>query len=143
MMAILEGHRAIVTGGGSGMGAASARRMAEEGAQVAVFDLNGDAAEAVAKEIGGRPYAVDVSEWPQMAEAVRRAGVEMGGLSILHNNAGISLGTELHEIEADQFRRVVDVNLVGTFFGMKAAIPMMLEGGDGRIVSTASISGVR
>ncbi|MGH9208401.1 MAG: SDR family NAD(P)-dependent oxidoreductase [Acidimicrobiales bacterium] len=142
-MPLLEGHRAIVTGGGSGMGAATAQRMAEEGAAVAVFDVNGEAAEEVAAKIGGRSFAVDVSDWTQMEEAVNTAASEMGGISILHNNAGVSLGTGLHEIEPEAFRRVIDVNLVGTFFGIKAAVPLMLAGGDGRIVSTASISGVR
>jgi NAD(P)-dependent dehydrogenase (short-subunit alcohol dehydrogenase family) len=117
--------------------------MVEEGAQVAVFDLDHEGVEAVAREIGAHAFTVDVADWPQMSEAVTRAGERMGGLSILHNNAGIALCTGLHEIEPETFRRILDVNLVGTFFGMKAAIPLMLAGGDGRIVSTASISGVR
>jgi NAD(P)-dependent dehydrogenase (short-subunit alcohol dehydrogenase family) len=142
-MGMLDGHRAIVTGGGSGMGAATARRMAEEGARVAVFDKNGDAAREVGQETEGHFFRVDVADWDQMSGAVRHAAEQMGGLSILHNNAGISLCTGLHEIEPDDFRRIVDVNLIGTFFGFKAAIPIMLAGGDGRIVSTASISGVR
>ena len=142
-MGLLEGHRAIVTGAASGMGAATARRMAEEGARVSLFDRVGDQAAEVAGEIGGRAYEVDVADWDQMRSAVNQAADDMGGLSILHNNAGVSLCTALHEIEPAEFRRIVDVNLVGTFFGLKAAVPIMLAGGDGRIVSTASISGVR
>jgi NAD(P)-dependent dehydrogenase (short-subunit alcohol dehydrogenase family) len=143
LMGLLAGHRAIVTGGGSGMGEATAERMAQEGAQVAVFDLNGDAASEVAKRVGGRAYHVDVSDWAQMSDAVGRAAADISGLSILHNNAGVSLCTGLEEIEPEEFRRILDVNLVGTFFGLKAAIPIMQRGGDGRIVNTASISGVR
>jgi NAD(P)-dependent dehydrogenase (short-subunit alcohol dehydrogenase family) len=144
-LGLLNGHRAIVTGGGSGMGAATCRRMAAEGAQVSVFDLDGDAAHRTAVEIGGQSYAVDVSDWEAMSAAVEQAADEMGGLSVLHNNAGVSAGAahSIHEFEPDRWRHVLDVNLTGTFYGMKAAIPHMLRGGDGRIVSTASISGVR
>jgi NAD(P)-dependent dehydrogenase (short-subunit alcohol dehydrogenase family) len=67
----------------------------------------------------------------------------MGGLTILHNNAGVSGSTGLEEIAPDDWRRLIDVNLTGTFYGIKAAAPIMLAGGDGRIVNTASISGVR
>jgi 3alpha(or 20beta)-hydroxysteroid dehydrogenase len=142
-MGMLDGHRAIVTGAGSGMGAATARRMAEEGAQVAVFDIQADAAADVARAVGGRAWTVDVSNWAQMSDAVQRAAEDMGGLSILHNNAGVAINAGLEEIDPDEFRRIVEINLMGTFFGMRAAVPIMLAGGDGRIVSTASISGVR
>jgi NAD(P)-dependent dehydrogenase (short-subunit alcohol dehydrogenase family) len=142
-MGLLDGHRAIVTGGGSGMGAATARRFVDEGARVAVFDINGQAAGDVAEEIGALSYAVDVSDWSQMSEAVTSASRAMGGLSILHNNAGVAGSTGLEDIEPDDWRRMVDVNLTGPFFGIKAAAPIMLAGGDGRIVNTASISGVR
>ncbi len=142
-MGLLDRQRAIVTGGGSGMGAATCRRMAAEGALVAVFDMDGDRANAVAREIGGRSYVVDVADWEQMRDTVDRAADDMGGLSVLHNNAGVGMCTGLHEIEPEDWTRVLAVNLTGTFHGMKAAIPIMLDGGDGRIVSTASISGVR
>jgi NAD(P)-dependent dehydrogenase (short-subunit alcohol dehydrogenase family) len=142
-MGLLEGHRAIVTGGGSGMGKATARKMVEEGAQVAVFDQNGDAAGEVAQAIGGRPYVVDMADWDQVSMAIAAAADVMGGLSILHNNAGVSTNSGLDEIEPADFRRIVEVNLMGTFFGIRAAAPIMLRGGDGRIVNTASISGVR
>jgi len=142
-MGLLEGHRAIVTGGGSGMGAATAQRMAEEGATVAVFDQNADAAHAVAEKVGGSAYQVDVADWEQVQQAVEAAATAMGGLTILHNNAGVSGMSGLDEFEPAEFRRIVEVNLFGVFHGMKAAIPLMVSGGDGRIVNTASISGVR
>jgi NAD(P)-dependent dehydrogenase (short-subunit alcohol dehydrogenase family) len=125
------------------MGAATARKMAEEGARVTIFDQNGDAANEIAKEINGRAYVVDVGDWSQVTDAVSDAADAMGGLSILHNNAGISTNAGLEEIEPDQFRRIVEVNLLGTFFGIRAAAPIMLRENDGRIVNTASISGVR
>jgi len=142
-MGLLDGHRAIVTGGGSGMGTATAQRMAEEGAVVAVFDQNAEAANAVAEQVGGTAHQVDVADWDQVRRAVDAATRVMGGLTILHNNAGVSGMSGLDETEPAEFRRIVEVNLFGVFYGMKAAIPHMLSGGDGRIVNTASISGVR
>lgn len=142
-MGLLDGHRAIVTGGGSGMGAATARRFVAEGARVAVFDINAEAVNRVADEIDATAYAVDVSDWRQVSEAVHDASEAMGGVSILHNNAGVSGATGLEDIEPEDWRHLLDVNLTGPFFGIKAVAPIMLAAGDGRIVNTASISGVR
>src|SRR5437588_9557854 len=88
-MGMLDGHKAIVTGGASGIGRATCRRMAEEGAAVAVLDLNGDLAEAVANDIGGRGYQVDVADADQVRQAVEQAARTMGGLSVMFNNAGV------------------------------------------------------
>jgi len=140
---LLEGHRAIVTGGASGMGEATARRMVEEGASVTIFDQHGDGATRVAQDLGGQAYEVDVADWDQMSCAVAEAERAMGGVSILHNNAGISTSEGLEDMDPAVFRRIVEVNLLGVFHGVKAVAPIMLAGGDGRIVNTASISGVR
>jgi NAD(P)-dependent dehydrogenase (short-subunit alcohol dehydrogenase family) len=143
-MGLLDGHRGIVTGGGSGIGRATCRRMVEEGARVAVVDIDGDAAEAVAKEFDGLAYAVDVTDFAQMERAVQDAATQLGGISLLFNNAGGSNNlARVHELSVDDWHRLVTLNLTGAFNGFKAAIPFMLEGGDGRIVSTASISGTR
>ncbi len=142
-MGLLAGQRAIVTGGGSGIGRASCRRMAAEGAAVAVFDRNGESAERVAKEIGGRAWRVDVTDYAALAAAVAAAAAELGGLSLLFNNAGVGGMSELHEYALEEWRRIVDVNLGGVFHGIKAAAPHMLAGGGGAIVNTASISGTR
>jgi NAD(P)-dependent dehydrogenase (short-subunit alcohol dehydrogenase family) len=141
-MGLLDGRQAIVTGGGSGIGRATCRRMAEEGAQVAVLDLDGDSAHAVAAEIGGVGFAVDVGDPDGLKEVVDAAVVSLGGLSILYNNAGIGSFSRLHEGEPAEWDRVLRVNLTGVYAGFRAAIPHMLEGG-GSIVSTASISGTR
>jgi NAD(P)-dependent dehydrogenase (short-subunit alcohol dehydrogenase family) len=140
---LLEGERAIVTGGGSGIGAATCRRMAAEGAAVAVLDLDGEAAEAVAKETGGLAYGVDVADADALRAAVRDAADAMGGLSVLFNNAGVGAISALHEYAPEEWDRIVRVNLTGVFNGMRAAAPLMLDGGRGSIVSTASISGTR
>jgi len=142
-MGLLEGHRAAVTGGGSGIGRATCQRMAAEGAAVAVMDVNGESAESVAKEIGGHAYAVDVTDYDALEAAVRDAAKRMGGLSLLYNNAGFGNISHIHDYTLEEWHRIVDVNLTGTFHGFKAAIPLILEGGGGAIVSTASISGTR
>jgi NAD(P)-dependent dehydrogenase (short-subunit alcohol dehydrogenase family) len=142
-MGLLDGKRAIVTGGGSGIGRATCRRMAEEGASVAVLDLNGDAAEEVAKEIDGLAFAVDVAD-PDQVRAVMDAAVGgLGGLSLLYNNAGTSSFGKLHEIDPAEWTRVLQVNLTGVYAGFRAAAPHILAGGGGAIVNTASISGTR
>jgi NAD(P)-dependent dehydrogenase (short-subunit alcohol dehydrogenase family) len=142
-MGLLDGHRAIVTGGASGIGAATSRLMTEQGARVAVFDINGDGAEVVAKELDGLAYAVDVTDFAAFSAAVDDAHEKLGGLSLLYNNAGGSTLANVHEWALDEWRRIVDLNLTGVFHGFKAAIPHILAGGGGAIVSTASISGTR
>lgn len=142
-MARLDGQVALVTGGGSGIGRATCRRMAAEGARVAVVDLDGDAADQVAAEVGGRGYAVDVTDFATFEAAVADANSTLGPVSILFNNAGMSSIAKLHEWTLDDWNRVVGVNLTGVFHGFKAVVPTMLEHGDGRIVSTSSISGTR
>jgi len=139
-MGLLEGKRAIVTGGGSGIGRAACRRMAEEGARVAVFDVNGEAADAVAAEIGGIGRAVDVGDVDAVRDAV---AAQLGGLSIIYNNAGTSAFNRLHELDPAEWERVLRVNLTGVWAGIRAAAPHMLAGGGGSVVSTASISGTR
>src|ERR1700722_5518956 len=142
-MGLLEGKRAVVTGGGSGIGRATCRRMAEEGAQVAVFDIDADSAAATAKEIDGPSYAVDVGDPEAMQVAVDAAAAELGGLSVLYNNAGTAAFNKLHELEPAEWDRVLRVNLTGVWAGIRAAVPHLLAGGGGSIVSTASISGTR
>jgi NAD(P)-dependent dehydrogenase (short-subunit alcohol dehydrogenase family) len=142
-MGLLDGQRAVVTGGGSGIGRATCRRMTEEGARVAVLDLEGEAAEAVAKDIGGVAYGVDVGDPEALREAVDAAAGEFGGLSIMYNNAGTAAFNRLHEYDPAEWERVLRVNLTGVWAGFRAAVPHLLAGGGGSIVSTASISGTR
>jgi NAD(P)-dependent dehydrogenase (short-subunit alcohol dehydrogenase family) len=142
-MALLEGHAAIVTGGASGIGRATCRRLAEEGATVSVFDMNGEDAESVANEVNGRGYQVDVADADHVRRSIREAARAMGGLSVLFNNAGIGAFSPIAGYTTDEWDRVLRVNLYGVFHGLRAAAALMLEHGDGRIVNTASISGVR
>jgi NAD(P)-dependent dehydrogenase (short-subunit alcohol dehydrogenase family) len=140
---LLDGHRAIVTGGGSGIGRATCRRMASEGARVTVLDLDGDAASAVATEIGGHGAAVDVSDAEALSAAVEDAAERMGGLTVMFNNAGMGFLGPLHEYTPDAWANIVNVNLGGVFHGIRAAAPLIKRNGGGAIVNTASISGVR
>lgn len=142
-MGLLEGTKAVVTGGGSGIGRATCRRMAEEGARVAVVDLDGDAAESVANEIDGIAFAVDVGDPEAVRAAVDEVAARLGGLSVIYNNAGTSAFGRMHEIESAEWDRVLRVNLTGVWAGIRAAAPHLLAGGGGAIVSTASISGTR
>ena len=142
-MGLLDGQRAFVTGGASGIGAATCRRMAAEGARVAVVDLDDERARQVADEIDGVAFAVDVTDFSAMTDAARKAHEQLGGLTLLFNNAGGSSMAEIHQWELSEWQRIVDLNLTGVFHGFKAVAPMILESGGGAIVSTSSISGTR
>ena len=142
-MGLVDGHRAIVTGGGSGIGRATCIKLASEGAAVAVLDRDADGAERVAKDIGGVALTVDVADAGATAAAVDRAAGELGGLSIVFANAGDATMGAVGDMDPLEWERIVAVNLSGVFHTVRAAVPHLLAGGDGRIVCTASISGVR
>jgi NAD(P)-dependent dehydrogenase (short-subunit alcohol dehydrogenase family) len=130
-MGELEGYAAIVTGGASGIGAATAARFAAEGAQVAVFDRAGDA-----------DYELDVRDGISVMSAVQDFAERAGRLDIVVNNAGIGDLRPLHTVDDKLWHRIVDVNLTGTFNMMRAAVPLMQEHGGGAIVNMASVSGI-
>jgi NAD(P)-dependent dehydrogenase (short-subunit alcohol dehydrogenase family) len=138
------GKVALVTGGGSGIGEASAILLSARGAKVGVADWDGGAAERVAKVIGeaAMPYTADVSS-PTGCEAMVRATVErFGRLDVAVNNAGIGGPQALTgEYPLDGWAQVIAVNLSGVFYSMRAEIPAMLAGGGGAIVNMASILG--
>ena len=116
-MAELEGRVAVITGGASGIGAATARRFAAEGATVAVIDRDGEGAVAVAAEVGGHAYAVDVRDGDEMTEVVDRVAQTLGQIDILVNNAGVGDLRPLHTVDDKLWHRLIDVNLTGTFNG--------------------------
>lgn len=142
-MGLLAGQRAVVTGGGSGIGRATCRLMAEEGARVAVLDVDGDAAAAVAGEIGGSAHEADVTDAEGLRAAVDAAAAALGGVTVLFNNAGAGSMAPLHEWAPEEWERLVRVNLTGVYLGFRAAVPHLRAAGGGAIVSTASISGIR
>jgi NAD(P)-dependent dehydrogenase (short-subunit alcohol dehydrogenase family) len=142
-MGLLEGQLAIVTGGAGGIGAATARRMAEEGARVAILDLNAEGAADVAREIGGLAFEVNVADRDTTEAAVDAAADAMGGLTIIFNNAGIGSLKPLHTYRDKEWDLLVDVNLKGTFNATRAAVPHLRAAGGGSVVNMASVSGIR
>lgn len=142
-MGLLDDHRAVVTGGASGIGLATAKRLRAEGAAVALVDVDEQGAQEVAADIGAHAVFADVADHEQVTRAVDDATGRMGGLSVLVASAGVSNIGGIHEWDAEAWARIVAVNLTGVYHAMRAVIPHMLAGGDGRIVSLASISGTR
>jgi NAD(P)-dependent dehydrogenase (short-subunit alcohol dehydrogenase family) len=142
-MGLLDGQRAFVTGGASGIGAATCRRMTAEGARVAVVDIDEARAKEVAQSIEGVAYGVDVTDFDALATAAADAHEQLGGLTLLFNNAGGSSMAAVHDYELDEWQRIVTLNLTGVFHGFKAVAPLIVQSGGGAIVSTASISGTR
>jgi NAD(P)-dependent dehydrogenase (short-subunit alcohol dehydrogenase family) len=140
----------LVTGGGSGIGRATALRAALEGAAVAVVDRAADNAAETARlvgEAGGRAtaYPCDVGDDAAVAQAVDRAGRELGRITGVVTAAGIFHGPDLqpaHQVTVDDFVHVLRVNLVGTFAVIKHALPMLIDGG-GAIVTIASTAAIR
>jgi NAD(P)-dependent dehydrogenase (short-subunit alcohol dehydrogenase family) len=145
----LEGKVAIVTGGGSGIGEAAARRFAKEGAAVGVLDYRLEAAQEVAEAIraeGGRaePLAADVRDEEQVAAAVARTVEAFGGLHVVFANAGINgMQCPIEEMTYQEWRDTIDTNLTGTFLTVKHSIPHLRASDGGAIVITASVNGNR
>jgi NAD(P)-dependent dehydrogenase (short-subunit alcohol dehydrogenase family) len=145
MTAFGERRTAVVTGGGSGIGLAISERLAAEGAAVAVFDLNGEAAEAAAAkiEVSGAAavgLAVDVTDRAGIDIALAEVHARLGPPTILVNNAGLSGFDPFLEITAEKWSRILAVNLTGTFDCCQAVVPHMIEAGWGRIVNISSSS---
>ncbi|MNU48577.1 3-oxoacyl-[acyl-carrier-protein] reductase FabG [compost metagenome] len=137
------GRTAVVTGGASGLGKASAARIVAEGGKVVLWDLNADALKAAADEVGATAVvALDVSD-PEAVEAAARTSHEaLGRIDILVASAGITGATvPVHEFPLDSWTRVVDINLNGVFYCCRAVTPYMLAEGYGRIVNVASVAG--
>lgn len=141
----LTGQTAIVTGASRGIGEAAARRLAAAGANVALLarstaDIERIAQEIV-QEIGPRAIAIscDVADWSSVDAAVKRCASQFGGLHILVNNAGvIDPVARLEDVDPAGWRTVIDVNLLGVFHGIRAALPLMKQAGGGTIINISS-----
>jgi 3-oxoacyl-[acyl-carrier protein] reductase len=136
------GRRAVVTGGGAGIGRAVAERMTAEGARVAIWDRDAAAAEAVAAEIDGIPVPLDITDWPAVEAAAARTAEALGGIDVLVCSAGVAGATAtVADLAVKDFREVFEINVFGLFYCNKAVVPAMKAGGYGRIVNIASIAG--
>jgi len=142
---VFAGKVAVVTGGASGIGAASARRLAADGADVVVADLDVNAGRALADEIGGSFVVLDVADdgaWTALVADLER---DAGCIDLAHLNAGIVTAADpipFLDVPLERYRTVVGVNLHGVALGIRTLAPVMARGGGGSIVATASIAGV-
>ncbi len=136
----LEGKVCVITGAGGGMGADAAVRFAEEGAKVVVADVDGDAAERVAGEVGGLAVQVDVADEASVQAVYASAAGRFGGIDVLYNNAGISPADDASVLETslEAWERVQAVNTRGVFLCCKHGIPHLLGRGGGSVINVAS-----
>ncbi|MGW4769936.1 glucose 1-dehydrogenase [Nocardia sp. NPDC004278] len=144
-MGRLTGKVALISGGARGMGAAHARALVAEDARVVLGDILDDEGAALAKEIGDSAAYVhlDVREKQQWQDAVAEAVQRFGSLNVLVNNAGIVNGNLLVDFELAEWQKIIDINLTGTFLGMQAATPAMIEAGGGSVINISSVEGMR
>lgn len=132
----LSGRRALVTGGGSGIGAACAHRLAEAGARMTVADIDGERATAVAQDVGGDAWEVDLADLPALSAMSL-------DVDVLVNNAGFQHVAAIHEFPPDRFSAILRLMLEAPFLLIRAALPGMYDRGFGRIVNISSVHGLR
>jgi NAD(P)-dependent dehydrogenase (short-subunit alcohol dehydrogenase family) len=142
----LEGKIALITGGGRGIGAAIAKRFIDDGAKIVITDILTDELDKTAQSLNSDRVATcagDVTKFDDVKKMVDET-VKFGGkIDVLINNAGIDPPGNIVDIEIDLWKKILDVNLNGPFYCMKAAIPEMIKLGKGSIVNIASLAGVR
>jgi 3alpha(or 20beta)-hydroxysteroid dehydrogenase len=143
-MGRLDGKVALITGGARGMGKSHARHFVAEGAKVVLGDLLDDKGNALAEELGAdscRYVHQDVTSEDDWTAAVRATTETFGPLNVLVNNAGILLNKKIADMTLAEFRKVIDVNLIGEWLGVKSAIEPMTAAGGGSIVNISSVEG--
>jgi NAD(P)-dependent dehydrogenase (short-subunit alcohol dehydrogenase family) len=140
------GRSAIVTGAGSGIGAALSRSLVSHGAHVVCADIDLAAAEKTVASVDGpgdaRAVALDVTSAEGVAELVESVAAEFGSIDLLFNNAGISIGGATEELTLEHWNSIIDVNIRGVVHGVHAAYPLMVRQHSGHIVNTASMGGL-
>ncbi|BBY08842.1 glucose 1-dehydrogenase [Mycobacterium noviomagense] len=144
-MGRVDGKVALISGGARGMGASHARLLVAEGAKVVIGDILDEEGKALADELGeaARYVHLDVTQPDQWEAAVSEAVQEFGKLNVLVNNAGIVALGQLKKFDLAKWQKVIDVNLTGTFLGMRAAVDPMIDAGGGSIINVSSIEGLR
>ena len=143
----LKDKVAIITGGANGIGLAAAKTFAREGARIAMADFDEETGTKRADELSAEGYAVaffqvNVADRTSVDSLVQNVLGHFGKIDILINNAGITRDGMLHKLSAEDFQKVVDVNLTGVFNCAQAVVPAMVQQGSGRIINTSSVSGI-
>lgn len=143
-MARLEGKVAIITGAAQGMGAAHAKKFVEEGAKVILTDLNEEKGLAFAKELGENAVFVkqNVASEDDWKNVVAKAEEAFGPVNVLVNNAGITMAKKIVDMSVEDYRKVVEINQVSVFLGIKTVIASMNKAGAGSIVNISSLNGL-
>ena len=137
----LHGRRALVTGGASGIGAATVRALAARGAHVVVADMDRAGAAALAAEVGGSSWAVNLLDPAALTDP--ELSLRLAGVDILVNNAGVQTISPIQDFDPEDFRRIITLMLEVPFLLIRAALPQMYERGFGRIVNVTSVHGIR
>jgi NAD(P)-dependent dehydrogenase (short-subunit alcohol dehydrogenase family) len=138
----VHGGQAIVTGAGSGIGAALCRALVAAGAEVVCTDVDGDAAARTADPLGARSARLDVTDAAAVQACVDEVVDRSGRLDLMFNNAGITWGGDTELLTLEQWNAIIDVNIRGVVHGVAAAYPLMVRQGHGHIVNTASMAGL-
>jgi NAD(P)-dependent dehydrogenase (short-subunit alcohol dehydrogenase family) len=140
----LKNKQAVVTGGADGIGKAIVERFISEGAKIVIADLNEDAAKALAENFPGNAFyfKANVASSADMSALISFAEEKMGSLDIFVNNAGIGAAGTVDKVEEGEWDRLMNVNLKGTFLGMKYAIPLLRKNGGGVIINISSIAAI-
>ncbi|MFD2682495.1 glucose 1-dehydrogenase [Bacillus seohaeanensis] len=135
---------AIITGGARGMGATHARLFINEGAKVIIADILEQEGQALAKELGENAtfFKLDVTKATNWEEVISATEKTFGPVNILVNNAGITMSKSIEETSEEEYRRIIDINQVSVFLGIKAVIPSMKKANSGSIVNISSINGL-
>ena len=143
-MGRLVGKVAVITGAAQGMGAAHAKLFVEEGAKVVLTDLNEEKGLAFAAELGENAVFVkqNVASEQDWATVIATAEEKFGPVNVLVNNAGITMAKSILQTTVEEYRRIVEINQVSVFLGMKAALPSMEKAGGGSIVNVSSMNGL-
>ena len=142
MAGSFEGKVAVVTGAASGIGLATARRLAEKAAAIVAVDVDAGGVVKAAEELGGEPVTADVSR-PEDWMAVTEAAARLGGADIAFLNAGVTSGQDdITALSDEEYRRITGVNIDGVVFGVRALVPQMAAKGGGAVVATSSLAGL-
>lgn len=144
----LKDKVAVITGGSQGIGRAIAEQFYQEGARIAIWDIDDAKGEAFRKELDPdgekvKVYRVNVADYEEVEKRMQESLTDFGRIDILINNAGITRDSSMKKMSMEQWKQVIDVNLNGVFYCVKAAFPIMASQGYGRIVNASSVVGIQ